>query len=248
MAPNQPDPLVVALRAAARGLVTRRGIEDLEGTLAGIVGTAVVTVPGVDAGGIAMIHDGVVEPRHPTTHEVGELDRAQGELDEGPCITALTEPAEDGVVLAQDLAGADAARWPEFAPRAVALGFRSVMSTQLGAAPDARAALTLYSRAPGAFDEHARRIAGLFGVQAGMLLHGSDRAAHLTLAVDSRDVIGQAKGILMTRFALDDDQAFQRLVSSSQETNMKLVEVARWLVAEVARGRGRTGEPTRRTG
>jgi hypothetical protein len=59
---------------------------------------------------------GIVETRHATTHEIGELDRAQGDLYEGPCITALNDPAEDGVVLARDLAGEDAARWPKFAP------------------------------------------------------------------------------------------------------------------------------------
>jgi hypothetical protein len=242
---NQSDRLVIALRAAALGLVTRRSIDDLEATLTQIVLTAVETVPGVDAGSISMTRHGVVETRHPTTHEISELDRAQGELSEGPCITALTDPADDGVVLAQDLAGEDATRWPKFAPQAVASGFRSLMSTQLCAAPGTRAALNLYSRAPDAFDEQARRIAGLFGIQAGVLLYGSDRAAHLKHAIDTRDVIGQAKGILMTRFAIDDDQAFRMLVSSSQETNIKLVDVSRWLASEAAQGRSQPTEPTR---
>jgi hypothetical protein len=244
---NQSDRLVIALRAAALGLVTRRSIDDLEATLAQIVLTAVETVPGVDAGSISMTRHGVVETRHPTTDEIGELDRTQGELFEGPCITALTDPADDGVVLAQDLAGEDATRWPKFAPQAVAFGFLSLMSTQLCAAPNMRAALNLYSRAPDAFDEQARRIAGLFGVQAGVLLYGSDRATHLKHAVDTRDVIGQAKGILMCRFAIDDDQAFRMLVSSSQETNIKLVDISRWLASEAAQGRNQPTEPARRT-
>jgi hypothetical protein len=100
-----------------------------------------------------------------------------------------------------------------------------------------RAALNLYSRAPDVFDGDARTIAGLFGVQAGVLLYGSHRANHLTTALDSRDVIGQAKGILMSRHAIDEDQAFRMLVSSSQETNIKLVEVSRWLTAEASQGR-----------
>jgi hypothetical protein len=243
MDPNQSDQLVIALRTAARGLVTRRSIDDLEATLGQIVLSAVETVPGVDAGSISMTRDGVVETRHPTSPEIGKLDRAQGELCEGPCITALTDPAEDGVVLARDLAGEDATRWPKFAPRAVESGFRSLMSTQLSAAQNMRAALNLYARAPDAFDEQARTIAGLFGIQAGVLLYGSDRATHLKHAIDSRDVIGQAKGILMTRYAIDDDQAFQMLVSSSQETNVKLVDVSRWLAAEAAQGRSQPTTP-----
>jgi ANTAR domain-containing protein/GAF domain-containing protein len=245
---NQADRLVIALRTAALGLVTRRSIEDLEATLGQIVLTAVETVPCVDAGSISLTRHGVVETRQPTAHEIGELDRTQGELGEGPCITALTDPADDGVVLAQDLAGEDAARWPKFAPQAVAFGIRSLMSTQLCAAPNVRAALNLYSRAPHAFDERARRIAGLFGIQAGVLLYGSDRATHLKHAIDSRDVIGQAKGVLMTRFAIDDDQAFRMLVSSSQETNLKLVDISRWLAAEAAQGRSQPTEPARNTG
>jgi hypothetical protein len=68
-----------------------------------------------------------------------------------------------------------------------------------------------------------------------MLLHGSEQAVHLGRAVDSRDVIGQAKGILMERFSVDETEAFQMLVESSQSTNLKLVDVARWLVGEVKR-------------
>jgi hypothetical protein len=237
MNPDQSDRLVIALRTAARQLVTSRSIDDLEATLAQIVLSAVETVPGVDAGSISMTRGGVVETRHPTSSEIGELDRVQGDLYEGPCITALTDPAEDGVVLARDFAGEDAVRWPKFAPRAVEFGFRSLMSTQLAADGHMRAALNLYSRSPDAYDDDARRIAGLFGVQAGVLLYGSHRAAHLTTALDSRDVIGQAKGILMSRHAIDDDQAFRMLVSSSQETNIKLVEVSRWLTVEASQGR-----------
>jgi hypothetical protein len=236
----QSDRLVVALRTAAQALITHRSIHDLEATLAQIVLSAVETVPGVDAGSISMTHNGVVETRHPTTAEIGELDRTQGDLYEGPCITALNDPADDGVVLARDLAGDDAARWPKFAPRAVEFGFRSLMSTQLSADHRMRAALNLYSRAPDAFDEEARRMAGLFGVQAGVLLYGSSRASGLTHAVNTRDVIGQAKGVLMARLAIGDDQAFRMLVSASQETNIKLVDVSRWLADEATQGRSGT--------
>jgi len=68
-----------------------------------------------------------------------------------------------------------------------------------------------------------------------MLLYGADTAVHLQKAIDSRDLIGQAKGILMERFSLDDEAAFQMLVKSSQDTNMKLTEVARWLTSEVGK-------------
>ncbi|MFB9745197.1 ANTAR domain-containing protein [Pseudonocardia sulfidoxydans] len=65
------------------------------------------------------------------------------------------------------------------------------------------AALNLYSHAPEALDDAARRMAGLFGLQAGLLLYGVNHARQLSRALDSRDVIGQAKGILMERFGVD---------------------------------------------
>jgi AmiR/NasT family two-component response regulator len=61
---------------------------------------------------------------------------------------------------------------------------------------------------------------------AAFALAESRRAAQLERALQSRDVIGQAKGILMHRHALTADQAFQMLVRASQRTNTKLVDVA----------------------
>jgi hypothetical protein len=239
--PQQNEQLVVALRQAARELAGRRSIRDLEETLRQIVVSAVQTVPGVDAGSISMTQDGRVETRHPTSAEIGKLDEVQSELHEGPCITALEEPPPSGLVVARDFAGADVERWPRFAPRAIEAGYRALMSTQLSADGRMRAALNLYSATPDAFDDESRTMAGLFGVQASMLLYGSSTATNLQRAVDSRDLIGQAKGILMERFGVDDDAAFQMLVRSSQDTNMKLTAVAQWLTTNVAAGQASDG-------
>jgi hypothetical protein len=223
------EQLVIALRAAARELAQNRSIRDLEQTLAQIVSSAVATVPGVDAGSISMTEHGRIETRHPTSERIGKLDERQSELNEGPCITAIGDPPETGVVLAADFAGADAERWPRFAPLVVEAGYRALMSTQLSIDGGVRAALNLYSATPDAYDAEARTLAGLFGIQAALVLYGSAQSVHLQNAVDSRDLIGQAKGILMERFSVDDETAFQMLVKSSQDTNMKLTAVARWL-------------------
>jgi hypothetical protein len=235
MDPRQHDDLVTALRAAARGLASRRSIRDLEETLGQIVTSAVATIPGVDAGSISITEHGQIETRHPTSEAIGKLDRTQSELFEGPCISAIEDPPESGIVVAQDFAGDDAQRWPRFAPNAVQAGYRALMSTQLSANGGPRAALNLYSATADAFDEQARTLAGLFGIQASLLLYGADTAEHLQRAVNSRDRIGQAKGILMERFGLDDAAAFQMLVKSSQDTNMKLTDVARWLTSETGK-------------
>jgi hypothetical protein len=236
--------LVVALRGAARELAQQRSIRDLEQVLEQIVASAVVTVPGVDAGSISMTEHGRIETRHPTSESIRKLDQKQSELYEGPCITAIEDPPETGTVLARDFAGKDAERWPRFAPLAVEAGYRSLMSTQLSVNGGMRAALNLYSVGADAFDEDAQTLAGLFGIQASVLLYGADTAVHLRRAVDSRDLIGQAKGLLRERFKVDDEGAFQMLVKSSQDTNMKLTAVAQWLLdnADTTGSRPTTGE------
>ncbi len=232
MHPDENHQLVAALRDAARGLASRRSIRDLEETLGQIVAAAVDTVPAVCAGSISMTEHGRIETRHPTSDHIRKLDETQSELREGPCIEAIEEPPPTGIIVAQDLSGDDAQRWPRFAPRAVDAGYRGLMSTTLSTDGDARGALNLYSQHPDAFSEHSITMAGLFGIQASLLLYGATHAVHLQKAVDSRDLIGQAKGILMERFRVDDEAAFQMLVKSSQDTNMKLTEVARWLTEQ----------------
>ncbi|MFC5139271.1 GAF and ANTAR domain-containing protein [Actinomycetospora rhizophila] len=203
------EQLVTALRNAARQMAARRSMRDLEQTLGQIVTSAVETVPGVDDGSVSMTRDGRVETRNPTSETIRKLDETQSELGEGPCLSALTEPPLGGVVVAQNFAGADAQRWPHFASHAVGAGYRGLLSIQLSANGGPRAALNLYAHEADAFDEHSRATAGLFGVQAALLLYGADTAVHLQRAVDSRDVIGQAKGILMERFSLDAEGAFR---------------------------------------
>ncbi|WP_018331953.1 GAF and ANTAR domain-containing protein [Actinomycetospora chiangmaiensis] len=233
--------LAVALRRAARELTGKRSIRDLDRTLAEIVAAAVATVDGADAGGISMTEDGEVTSRNPTSGSITKLDRLQGDLHEGPCVTAIEDPPENGTVVVRDFAGADADRWPRFTPHVVDAGFRSIVSCELNTGGRMRAALNLYAAGPDAFDRDALLTATLFASQAAMLLYGSEQAQYLQRAVDSRDLIGQAKGILVERFGTDGDAAFQMLVRSSQDTNMKLVDVARWLVEEaVARGAGRS--------
>ena len=235
MQPQHTDELVAALRRAARELTGQCSIRDLDQTLHQIVATAVDTVPGIDAGSISLARKGEVETCQPTSKAVGELDETQSELGEGPCIDALENPPETGVVIACDFAGQeDSARWPRFAPRAVDAGYRALISTTLSTGAGPRAALNLYSATPNAFDESTRAVAALFGVQASMLLYGTDTVGQLQQAVDSRDLIGRAKGILMERFTVDDDIAFRMLTKSSQDTNLKVTAVARWLCDSIA--------------
>lgn len=71
----------------------------------------------------------------------------------------------------------------------------------------------------------------MFATQAALALHAEARAAQFREALASRDVIGQAKGILMKDFAVDADGAFNILRQMSQETNVRVVDLACRLVA-----------------
>ena len=225
--------MIIALRAAAAALV-RQNIREMDVVLTQIVASAAQTVPGADGGGISRTEQGTVRACHATHEAIRDLDRLQVDLHQGPSSMAADHPPVSGVFVAHDLStSTDHDRWPSFAPAAVRAGFRSIMSAQLTSRGRARhAALNLYAHEPDVFTTRARTIASLYAAQASLLLHGADQAEHLQRAVESRDLIGQAKGILMERFHLTEGQAFDMLVSSSQETNVKLADVARWLTEE----------------
>lgn len=241
---QQQERVIGALRSAAEEMARGINLRDTESVLDRIVVHAVETVPGADAGGITMTEDAKIESNHSTASAIGELDQLQTDINEGPCIEAAKNPPASRVVVAEDLAGADAERWPRFAKAAVDAGYRSMCSTQLSTDHVGfRAALNLYSATPAAFTTEAQLVAALFGAQAAVLLYGSEIAAQLTRAIDSRDVIGKAKGILIERYGVDDSQAFQMLVKSSQETNLKLVKVATWLCQDAVERGKRGGRP-----
>lgn len=235
------DPLVAHLWRTAAELDDRAGVRDSDLALTRIAGAAVAAVPGAHLAGLTPTDgpQGVLGVA--TAPVVGKLDALQRELGEGPALTALEEAPADGVVAADDFAGQDGDRWPGFAAHALEAGYRSMLSVRLQVEGTARAGLNLYATRPYAFDAQARRAAGMFGLAAGLLLLGAEHAAHLERALASRDLIGRAKGVLMERFGLDDDAAFARMVDASQHTNLKIVEVAAWLVGHHT---APSGEPT----
>ena len=78
----------------------------------------------------------------------------------------------------------------------------------------------------GAFDAESERIGALVAAHAAVAVAGSQQVSQLTLALDTRDLIGQAKGILMERYKITAQQAFLLLSRASSELNIKLRDVA----------------------
>jgi hypothetical protein len=204
---------------------------NVEDTLELILTAAVDTSPATDLAGILLLEGrGKIVSPATTDEVVNELDQVQAEHNEGPCVESIYDQE---MVLVEDMSE-HLERWPHFARRSLDLGVHSSLSFQLFSQGNRAGSLNLFSHRAHAFAGDDRVLGALFANQAGLALRGARRAAELDRALASRDVIGTAKGILMERFGVDDGEAFQRLVRSSQDTNIKLADVARWLVGETA--------------
>ena len=204
----------------ARELQEEHG--DVEATLQAVTAAAVSTVPGADECSISyVIGRRRVEPRAATGELPRFLDTLQQELGQGPCLDAIWKHA---VVRVDDLRTDD--RWPAFAARAAAQGIGSMLCFQLFVAGDQLGAMNLYSGTAHAFDGESQEVGQIFAGHAAVALAGAEHEEHLRAGLSSRDLIGQAKGILMERFRLTALQAFDVLSRASQELNRKLVDVA----------------------
>jgi hypothetical protein len=163
-----------------------------------------------------------------TTDAVAEqLDRLQSESGDGPALSALRERE---TIFIKDLA--EEARWPQFVETALGHGVRCLLSFRLFTTGESYGVLTLYGASAGALDDDSQAVGEILAQHAAVAMAGAAAEGQFHTALASRDVIGQAKGILMQRDGLTGLQAFAALTRASQETNMKLVNVARWLVTE----------------
>lgn len=222
---DEADDFSAVLLASARRIA---GSERLADALPRVAAGAAAVVPGVrDAGVAVRLRDELSCAAH-TTETAEAVDRTQIRMAEGPCIDAI---AGAHTVTLTD--AATEARWPRFVPEAVRHGVRASLSVPLtSTSPVGAVNLHLTGHA---LDDPSRRrriqrSAGLFVAYASLALTAVDRLERLEGALVRRDVIGQAKGMLMHRYDVDADEAFARLRRASQTTNTKLHEVA-WLVA-----------------
>ena len=189
-----------------------------------IVAAAVGTVPGAEEASISLAQRGRRVVSAAATGDVSRrFDDLQTETRQGPCMDAMYEET----IRVDDLPSEQ--RWPELARRAGEVGVASMLCVQLFVAGDDLGALNLLARRPGAFTDESERIGLLFASHAAVAVAQAQKVNHLGTALASRDVIGQAKGVLMERYKITPDQAFFLLAKVSQETNRKLHEVAEYL-------------------
>ncbi len=226
MTPDPSDDLAAVMTAAAAAL---QAPIDLDKTLEQLLASALDTVPGITQASLSLTtRDGRIETLAPTDQRVVEADRLQYELLEGPCLeAALTEPVVEALDLASDL------RWPRYGPAAAELGFGAQIAFQFRAEPHARGALNLYADEPHSLDSDTRALGALFAGLVAVAMGWARQDASMSQALITRNVIGQAVGIVMERYTIDPDRAFAFVVRTSQDSNTKLKTIAERIVADV---------------
>jgi GAF domain-containing protein len=167
------------------------------------------------------------------------LDESQYEVDDGPCLTA----ARQNQTVRIDDAATDR-RWPNFVAAAGDVGVWSSLSLPLQIADESYCGgLNLYGLAPMAFSHDDEVLAQAFADQASVIVANTraywaafEMTKNLTIAMESREVIDQAKGILMGQHRVDADAAFAMLRDRSQAENRKLRDIAAEIVDHAIRG------------
>jgi GAF domain-containing protein len=209
---------------------------SLESVLQRVTDLATRVLPGEPVTSVTVVERGKPATAAASGELALTLDETQYRLGSGPCLAAAStgRPSE----LVDTRAATD---WPEFAAHAAEQGCGSVLSFPFPAQERVAGALNVYARRFTVSDPRTLDVLGRFAAYAvvpvsNMYLYESamERAGHLQTALDSRAVIDQAKGILMERFKLTADQAFQVLTRVSMESNTKVRDVAERFV--------RTGE------
>jgi hypothetical protein len=202
---------------------------DLDATLEKITLAAVELIPEVDYASITLRHaDGQLETVQATDDCLRELDQRQYELREGPCYDAATDSVH---VVSPDLA--EDSRFPAYGPAAVEAGIKSQAAFRLYERNGGQAALNLYSRSTGSFT-NLESVAVLFQSQAAIAIAYAHEVTTLREALATRTTIGQAVGIVMERFSLNEERAFAFLTRLSQNRNIKLRLIAEEMVTEVS--------------
>jgi AmiR/NasT family two-component response regulator len=154
------------------------------------------------------------------------LDTLQEHHQQGPCLSAIRQ---HHTVVVDDYQAET--RWPDFIAAALAqTSVRSSLSIQLFTDDSELGALNLYSEHAGNFTAHIEELALVIAAHAAVRLSGARRGRQFRTALATRDIIGQAKGIIMERYNTNAVYAFRLLVQLSQDRNESLAQIAEALV------------------
>ena len=199
------------------------------------------SIPGTLGAGVSLIDSqGRRTSTGATDDIVRQADALQYDLAEGPCLTAW---ATTQTVRSDDLGSEE--RWSLWSPRAADLGVRSVLSTPLVFQTESVGAIKVYSDRPGAFNDRSERLLNLFAGPAATLLANVQAAEaprrisrQLKDAIASRDSIAFARGILMEREGLGEDESMIRLLGMARRNKETLRAAAEAVVAASGKHQG----------
>ena len=226
MTEEEQDLLEDAIRSLSRLLLSE---EPLETTLGRVAELACRTIRGCEMASLTMMRGDKPSTAVQTDPAVALLDNAQYRGKGGPCLEAWSTRQ----IIRYDVATENGVRWPEFTAAARGAGVASVLALPLTVGPSAVGALNLFSMTKSGFTPADEETAGLYSEQAAVACANAEvywRTYNLTEnlreALESRDVIGQAKGILMVRRGCTSEAAFEALRKASMRRNEKLRDIA----------------------
>ena len=203
---------------------------SVDDVLLEVTEAAIRLLPGVNHAGVTLVEGRIKTPR--STAATGPvpktLDSLQEQFTQGPCLKALLE---HHTIRVDDFRFEQ--RWPEFVAALLSeTAVRSSLSIQLYTNESQMGVLNLYSEQPDTFTAQMEELAVALAAHAAIGLSDARRAQQFRQALASRDIIGQAKGIVMQRYRMNAAEAFRVLVKLSQHSNTPVAEIARRLVAK----------------
>jgi GAF domain-containing protein len=211
--------LAARMAELARQLAMPLSLPDV---LTGVTKSVLEIIPGADAAGFLLVtKGGKYETQAPTTDLMFELDRLQVKYGEGPCV----EAAVDELIVRTDDFQREQ-RWPHYSAEVLKLGLRSALSFKLYTTNRNAGALNIFAFEPHAFDAEDEAVGSVLAAHAAAAILASRQGDQLQSALSNRDLIGQAKGVIMERYKVDAIRAFEMLRELSQSANEKLVDVA----------------------
>jgi GAF domain-containing protein len=213
------------------------GHMELADVLTRVAEFAVLAIPGADGAGLTLVERGRADTIVASAPFVSQVDAIQYGIKEGPCITSATE----GRTMRSGSLEVDA-QWPRFGPLVARLGVHSALSLPLLTADGVLGAMNVYAHKRDAFDDHSAMLGELFAFPAAVAVQNAQvlaqarrLATQLQVALTTRAVIDQARGILMSRVGCSSDEAFDRLRDMSETKDQKLHTVAQRVVDEALR-------------
>ncbi len=216
-----------ALLDAADSLYT---MESMDQNLQRMVEVARDSLREIDHAGVTLARQATVQTTAATDDFVVEVDRVQYGLGTGPCLDKLRTTE---IITVVDHVRAGGRAWPEFLARAAEMGVRSMIAVRLFRNDDTLGVMNLYSTSHDVINGDTREVALMFAGHASIAYSHNLQVANLRRAVQNREMVGQASGIIMERYQLGPERAFDYLVRVSSTTETKLRDVAQHVVDAV---------------